>query len=137
MKILFAVFLISSLSYAPASPTTSAEEWDGTGNALLKRCSLDVRAMDGERISSSDSVDATFCLGYLSGVIDSDSMNQRLEADDKDSKPLMKHVCVPNSASMGQASRITVKWLRENPDKLHYPAPVVAIAALRRAFPCS
>ena len=47
------------------------------------------------------------------------------------------HICFPEDGSvkLGQSARIVVKWLKENPDKLHWRGETVVLLALRQAFP--
>lgn len=109
-------------------------DWKGDGSSLLKKCSLAVRVFDGEKLSSLDALEGTFCVGYVSGVHDADFMVQMLE--DHEKVALMKHACPPSNASTDQAVRIVVKYLRDNPERLHMPASVIVTDAVRSAFPC-
>jgi RNA polymerase primary sigma factor len=49
---------------------------------------------------------------------------------------LMKHACPPSNSSTAQAVRIVVKYLRDNPERLHMPASVLVTDAIRSSFPC-
>ena len=44
--------------------------------------------------------------------------------------------CLPDGVTVSQAIKVVVKWLNENPDKLHIAAIFAAIAAQSEAFPC-
>jgi len=45
--------------------------------------------------------------------------------------------CLPqNGIEIGQAVRITVKWLRDHPEKLHQDGVNLVWRALSDAFPC-
>lgn len=109
-------------------------DWKGDGSSLLTKCSLAVRIFDSEKLPSADAVDGTFCVGYISGIHDADYMVQMLEEHEKIT--LMKHACPPSKASTAQAVRIVVKYLRDNPERLHLPASVLVTDAVRSSFPC-
>ncbi len=110
------------------------EDWKGDGSGLLAKCTLAVRAFDGEKLSSSDAAEGEFCVGYVLGVHDMDFTVQMLEEHEKVS--LMKHACSPSNASTAQAVRVVVKYLRNNPERPHMPASVLVTDAIRSAFPC-
>jgi hypothetical protein len=86
--------------------------------------------------STPRAIDATFCIGFLTGIQGYDVMLSQVETDRNAGKGLIQHACVPENATTDEAVRVVVKWLRDNPDKLHFPASVVAIDALRKGFPC-
>jgi len=109
-------------------------DWKGDGGSLLTKCSLYVRVLDGEKLSSTDALEGAFCVGYIWGNHDTDFMVQMLEEHDKIT--LMKHACPPSNASAGQAVRVVVKYLRDNPERLHMPASVLVTDAIRSSFPC-
>jgi len=109
-------------------------DWKSDGNSLLTKCSLTVRLLDGEKLSTSDALESTFCTGYITGSHDTDYMVQMLEEHEKIT--LMKHSCPPSNASTGQVVRIVVKYLRDNPERLNLPASVLVADAVRNSFPC-
>jgi|SRR5271166_6949664 len=123
-----AFLLISGLLVAQDS------DWKGDGNSLLTKRSLAVRAFDGEKLSSADAVEGSFCMGYLLGSHDTDYMVQTLEEHEKIT--LMKHACVPSNVSTAQVLRVVLKYLRDNPERLNMPAPVLVTDAIRSSFPC-
>ena len=110
-------------------------EWKADGSSLLAKCSLAVRAFDGEKLSSAETVDGMMCLGYILGVRDADFMVQKLEEHDKIT--LLKHACVPDNASTAQVARTVVKYLRDNPERLNWPAAILVTDAIRNAFLCA
>jgi hypothetical protein len=110
------------------------DDWKADGSSLLTKCSLAVRILDGEKLSSTDAVEGGFCTGYISGSHDTDYMVQMLEEHEKIT--LMKHSCPPSNASTGQVVRIVVKYLRDNPERLRMPASVLVTDAVRSSFPC-
>jgi len=45
--------------------------------------------------------------------------------------------CLPKGGiELGQALRVTVKWLKDHPEKLHLPGDILIGLALRDAFAC-
>jgi len=123
------VFLLIGGGYVVAQ-----DDWKGDGSSLLTKCSLAVRVFDGEKLSSEDVAKGAFCVGYISGNHDTDFMVQMLEEHQKIT--LMKHACPPSNASTEQAVRVVVKYLRDNPERLHMPASILVTDAIRSSFPC-
>jgi hypothetical protein len=68
------MLLLSTLVLAMSSYLTAQDDWRGDGSSLLKKCSLAVRAFDGEPLSSADAVEGALCTGYVMGVHDMDSL---------------------------------------------------------------
>ena len=128
------IFLWSAVLLLISGSLVAQDDWKGDGNSLLAKCSLAVRVFDGEKLSSSDAVEGGFCLGYIWGNQDTDHMVQMLEEHEKIT--LLKHACPPSKASTAQAARIVVKYLRDNPERLHMPASVLVTDAIRSSFPC-
>ncbi len=127
-------FLWSAVFLLISGCLVAQDDWKGDGSSLLTNCSLAVRVFDGEKLSSVDATEGTFCVDYISGIHDTDFMVQMLEEHEKIT--LMKHACPPSNASTAQAVRIVVKYLHDNPERLHMPASVLVTDAIRSAFPC-
>ena len=127
-------FLWSAVFLLISGCLVAQDDWKGDGSSLLTKCSLAVRVFDGEKLSSVDATEGTFCVDYISGIHDTDFMVQMLEEHEKIT--LMKHACPPSNASTAQAVRIVVKYLHDNPERLHMPASVLVTDAIRSAFPC-
>ena len=56
-----------------------------------------------------------------------------LAADEKHApENVAMHVCLPQDGSvkLGQTARIMVKWLKDNPEKLHWRGETVVLLAL-------
>lgn len=107
------------------------------GNSLLRECQAAVKSFDGEKLDIRDSLNAAYCVAYVSGILDLDAM--WLAYDKKDApKNIPLHVCTPEGEGLesGQSVRIIVKWLKANPEKLHWRGETVVVMALRQAFPC-
>jgi len=117
MKVVF--LLVAIYCTIPCIAQTS----DVDGNQLLERCSAYLKARDNPPLTAKEQIDAGFCLGYLSGITDSNAA-------------LKRDFCAPADATIEQFARVVVKWLRDNPAKLHLNAGDVSLTALRSAFPC-
>jgi Ssp1 endopeptidase immunity protein Rap1a len=105
------------------------------GNRLLRQCEPATRS-DRNSQSREQSTDAVFCSGYVAGVMDSNNtLVSSLLAAKKGGDPTM--YCLPKDGiEVGQAVRITVKWLHEHPDKLHLEGDILVYMSLTDAFPC-
>jgi hypothetical protein len=116
LAFVFVVFLLISL------PAKAAM----TGNELLKIC---------EHVDAPDSEvtwDTMHCLGYITGVTDANTVWW-------DFKPEVRggpNYCPAEGVNNGQIFRIVVKYLREHPERLHFPAARLINDALTKAFPC-
>jgi hypothetical protein len=45
-------------------------------------------------------------------------------------------VCCPKGATSEQAARVIVSYMQSNPETLHEPFQILAMQALRKAWPC-
>lgn len=100
------------------------------GNELLKRCGLLVSYTDSEGPDSSSSGDRMFCAGFMQGITNMNLLYQQVLKSDA-------QFCLPDwGISNSHAARIVVKHLHDYPEELHRDAFVLAIWALRVAFPC-
>jgi hypothetical protein len=103
------LFFLTPLSFSQESLAYT------DGNALLDEC------------DSGTSQQKTLCMGYIMGVMDSQvTMMHSLKATIHSLKPtsdtyaMPDLYCLPKAGiEAGQAVRITTKWLRDHPEKLH------------------
>ena len=116
MKVLRAITLLMAACVAQPS-ALHAEGYFKSGNQLLSDC--------------EDKDVSIACTAYIIGVIDSDAS---INGNGKDGRVI---VCLPRSGfTAGQAQRVAVKYMKDNPEKLHLPAPLILIFAYMEAFPC-
>jgi len=87
------------------------------GNALYKEFKNDTSYGDG------------FIRGYTMGVIDALLIRVPLI-------PNAIAFCVPSEVSGNQVRDITVKYLKDHPEKRHLAADVLIHTAMIEAFPC-
>jgi hypothetical protein len=95
------------------------------GNILLEKCE-----------AASPSSDKVECLGYVAGVMDaSATMLDSLRAATPTKVPPI--YCLPTGGiQLVQVVRVSVKWLRDHPEKHHLRGDLLVMMALKDAFPC-
>src|SRR5690349_11937086 len=97
--------------------------WDG--NTLLGECQSAIRLLDNVRKPSDSDYDSGICLGQVAGV-------RYMMGDSGD-----YGACFPKDGiSNTQATRIVLKYLRDNPAILHNEGRFLIVTALHEAFPC-
>ena len=104
-----------------------------SGNAYLRICSAiekdnGVKTQDELRHIIS-------CAAYTSGVVDgvkAEEAFQRVYIGKSHTSPF----CVPDAADNGQMIRITLKYIRNNPEEAHKTTVILIVEALREAFSC-
>jgi len=129
--------------------------------ALLLVYSAASSALTGEEFQRECSSDASYCHGYIQGVLDAQAswlfaydrdpahpktksrsvgktlVQSEVEGLDLRSLPWIptKH-CSPSATTPEQAMRTTASYIAEHPDAGKYPADQVIAAALTAAYPC-
>jgi hypothetical protein len=89
-----------------------------TGNKLLDYC----RAPENSAIGGS-------CTGYVVSAVDT----HEAWVDWNEIEP---YFCTPAGVTGRQLAQVVVKYLNENPEKLHLSAGSLVLNALGTAFPC-
>lgn len=103
-----------------------AEGGEQTGSHLLNKC-RQVIALTEDR--EADLNDAAYCMGFVRAVYQGVSMTAYYCES--------KRYCAPDDGiTTEQGVRIVVKYLQENPVKLHQDEFDLAFAAFINAFPC-
>jgi len=125
--------MLCVLLLAPRS--VLAEDGRPDGNKLFTQCSKAVAMTEateeaGRQFSTEDYVQASFCLGYLSGFLDMNTLCQLTTGN-------RVVFCVPRGVLSGQAARVVVKYLQEHTEKLHEDGVTLIMLALKAAFPCA
>ena len=100
------------------------------GNRLLRDCNNTIRALEGSGGSVETLASASFCIGYVTGILEMHAFSSLIEK----MPPLF---CLPDEMEFGQAIRVIVRYLQTHPERLHVPASAHVIEALRGAFPCA
>lgn len=116
------VFLLATAF--PAAAAVSGEE-------LLNRCTAAEKSVDGtEKLSGEEMLDAMWCMGYMSGLLDGFSVGDYKVGN-------AKVMCAPEEGlTRTQALKIANKWFRERPDALQKSGRRGALLALAGAYPC-
>ena len=100
-----------------------------SGNQLLKIC--DLKGADGLACKS-------YFIGFYGGFMWTTAMvGQRVKQKiwPQGHNPLL-NICLPKGATVSQITRVGLKYLRENPEKLHQPAGAHVLASFITGFPC-
>ena len=98
------------------------------GKSLLARCEQAERLFNEQKID--DPVSAGFCLGYVGAIRNA---LQLLEGD----RDPGRRICPPKEGvEVGQAIRLAIRFLRDNPQRLAENEAALVIEALRNAYPC-
>jgi hypothetical protein len=94
------------------------------GNRLLEQCDTGAQQQK------------LFCSGYVAGVMDTQvTLFNSLNAATNQQRPSL--YCLPKGGiEVGQAVRVTIKWLKDHPEKLHIAGDILVGLALQEAFPC-
>lgn len=97
----------------------------GTIGDLVSKCRAVVRSVDGEGITTQQSVDGAYCMGF----IQADGVNQALRDDGR-------AYCPPMGVVIGQRAKILVAWADKHPEHLHLPDLAGLQRSMMEAFPC-
>lgn len=94
-----------------------------SGNELLEWCkNVDNPTYQGSFTNG-------FCLGTMQTV-------RELMLGLNDALPAGVRLCVPTQVTNGQAAKITVKYMQENPEVLHRSGVTLTLMAMQHAYPC-
>ncbi len=99
------------------------------GDGYLKACKTYLRvAEDVESATWRDALEVGVCRGYLQGVIDTAQIWQQGTERQK--------FCLPEEAEDDQLTRVTIKYIEDNPVELDLNAAFLVQFAFIEAFPC-
>ena len=101
----------------------------GDGNHLLSDCKEAIAMIDTEK-REYNSLEGATCFGYIRGVTQLYSFLTDIEV-------VNPRFCLPSQTNTTQLIRIIVTYLKEHSEELHYPAPVLVLNALNKAFHCT
>jgi hypothetical protein len=101
-----------------------------TGADLLARCTASEKSMAGATLTPEEMLDSSWCVGYLSGLLDGFGVGD-FKVDNE------KMVCPPDEGlSRTQALNIITRHLRDHPEDLPKSGRRDALLALAKALPC-
>jgi|SRR5690349_19354812 hypothetical protein len=72
--------LIVVLAAAGLALGQGISRWKGNGDSLLRFCTAYVQAADKGAVPCGGAIDATFCVGFLTGIQDYDLMLSQIES---------------------------------------------------------
>jgi hypothetical protein len=107
----------------------SARAFAADGNHLSELCSV----ADKQELKSDELPLLTGCINYINGVLDTQIMWQSLTENEHQHK---KSICAEEGINPMQSAKIVAKYLRDNPDKLHWTGAALVVNAIHLAFPC-
>lgn len=93
-----------------------------TGNGLIGSCRISVRSMEDKSYQET-TIEAWrdgYCMGIIQGV-----------------SKASPHVCLGSEVTVGQETRMVLKYLEDHPKELHLENDVLVEKALTKAFPCA
>lgn len=99
------------------------------GNKFLEQCQAAESFLDKKQ--SRNETSAAYCFGLLEGVRETmQYLNELLE-------PRARVVCwPPKGINNAQSVRVVLKYMRDNPNKLHEDPVFLTMMSFRDAFPC-
>ena len=113
------IFLSSAIFLLCGNSAHAQRVSTTTGNQLLEWC------------ESQAHFQQAFCLGYITGVTDIDSMDGSVF-------PERRRSCVPENVSNGQVSDVVIKYLKDHPEERHLLAAILIVKAMaQRRFRAS
>lgn len=89
-----------------------------------------------------DALNVGICSAYMIGVRDGISLLLFMGKESGISPQFQKGteedlgICIPDGVETSQMIRVTLKYIRENPEQAHIPSAQLVLAASQRAFPC-
>jgi hypothetical protein len=118
--------LLLVLTLVLSSTAFAVQEGRDTSEALLTDCIQAEKELNGVKPENAvGAVHAHRCAYYLDGFRDSISFAKGPQL-----------ICIPQEVTSGQLLRVVLKYLRENPSKLHLDKAIGVHAALQGAYPC-
>jgi Ssp1 endopeptidase immunity protein Rap1a len=112
--------LLAGLTLLPALAFAQAGLETFTGNWLYERYL---------GFKQQATVDASMFALYVSGVVDTQLISQKLEG-------VRPKWCQPDGAILAQYFHIVGQYLERHPERLHYHRAQLVIESLQEAWPC-
>jgi hypothetical protein len=122
----YALFLMPTSGKAQTANPTGTEFRAWCQQALVQ---------DASKQTKEQALEATHCVGYLSGAGDVFKLWQKSTLEHGGGNP--SPVCSPTpSVKVDDLIKVVLKFLNSHPDRLHEPYPSLVLAALSEAYPC-
>jgi hypothetical protein len=107
--------LLATIAFAFAAEPVATEP--DTGFVLKQKLELLDKATD-----LTDRFVAVRAIGYLDGIADA--------------AVGLGYTCYPTEVTQAQLREVVMKYLRDHPERLNDPAPLLVLNGLLEAFPC-
>ncbi len=91
------------------------------------------------KIEARDAARASFCMGYIAGINDAHFFTSAVTPDIAEKyEDVVKRqkYCIPHWITAKKMISVIVKFLENNPSKLHDPAGLLVMMAFTESFPC-
>jgi hypothetical protein len=126
MKITSCTILGLTLCMWTVASNERSEGVAESGTGFLSECQYS---------DSEHSYTAGLCQGYVRGVSDAVDALFRLTASSQpEAIPLF---CIPKDSTNQQILSVTIKFVKEHPEKRHAPTKFLVLDSLIEAFPCT
>jgi hypothetical protein len=123
------IWLCAALYLLTAPVWASTANMDG--NDILRTCQLGIDSKASE-MTTAELMHYMHCLGYIDGVVDMLALGTTFPPDTH-----IGQICTPEHGMQSQQIvRIVLKYLKENPEKLHERGDLLIAWAMQHAFPC-
>lgn len=100
------------------------------GSDLLKKCGEALKILDGAPEQDARFQYSAYCYGFISGFAATISITKNVKGG-------LRPLCLPKDGIANhQGVRIFVKYLRDNPQQLHWSGGLLLYDSLEQAFPC-
>jgi hypothetical protein len=120
--------LVFCLVLSCSSASAKSLHYVFTGKDIYESCLNAVKGLD--KTGEYDDHRFGVCAGYISGIVDFNTVATTVELLDSDM------FCLPDDISPAQVIRSVTRYLAENPGKHDDLAAYLVITALREAYPC-
>ena len=97
------------------------------GNELLKKCS--------NYDPGKPSLDGSFCVAYIMGIRHQYVVDRAL-GKQVEMEAFPQWLCIPDDVQDDQLVESVVTYIKNNPEKLQYGAPVIVNLSLQEVWPC-
>ncbi len=107
----------------------SISAYADSGYELLENCQEVENHEEGKALDEKARVRAAKCISYLSGFGGADALSPLTRKG-------RRMFCIPKDVSLTEAALVTVRWMRENEDKLKFGSHEVLAMSNIVNYPC-
>jgi hypothetical protein len=110
-------------------PTLAQVKHDG--NELSDECTVALRSI--EHPTNMDGFNTGACFGLVDGIMETMQLWNTVDSQHNEAR---YHGCIPNEVTVGEAVKVVLKYLNDNPTQLHWRDTHLIAAALSKGYPC-